>query len=825
MASSAPEARPRNAVSRTPLDTGWELLRSTPGGHEEPRGLGDTGWAPASVPGTVAGVLGEAGDLDASDWWFRTAFPADPAQPGEQALLRLEGIATVAEVFLNGERVLRSESMFLEHAVDVGALLREENELHIRCLALAPLLGERRKPRARWRTKLVAEGNLRFFRTMLLGRCPGFASGPPAVGPWRPVSLERRSAAALDELELRPRVERDEGHLAVRGRSRGLAGLEIEAEGPTGTHRAELHLDEDGGVSGELVVPGVATWWPHTHGDPSLYRVRLFGADGAVLHEAHAGFRTLVNGREGDLALEVNGEPVFARGALWTPLDWPGLAPSEEELRRTLEQVRDAGMNMVRLPGTGAYESPAFHDLCDELGLLVWQDFMFANLDYPIADEGFRALVEEEARQVLGRLGGRPSVAVLCGNSEIEQQVAMLGLDPDLGRGELFGELLPALAEESGSDAVYLPSAPCGGDLPFRSDRGVANYFGVGGYRRPLEDARRAEVRFASECLAFSNVPDEAGVPVHDPRWKAGVPRDAGSGWDFEDVRDHYLELLYGVDAVELRSVDHDRYLDLSRAVTGEVMSATFTEWRRSASPCQGGLILWLRDLVPGAGWGLIDHDGQAKVALHHLRRALAPVAVAMTPEGLNGVDVHVANDRPEPLGAHLRVALYRSWEQRVEEAEQALELGPHSVHRVGVEEVVGRFVDADWAYRFGPPAQDAIVASLEAEGGLVSQAFFFPAGPPAGQEPATALGLSAEAAATGDGTFELVVRSDRLAYGVRVKADGYRSSDDAFCVEPGGERRVRLAPFSPDSQPGTVTLTALNLEGRVRASLGEGQA
>ncbi len=413
---------------------------------------------------------------------------------------------------------------------------------------------------------------------------------------------------------------------------------------------------------------------------------------------------------------------------------------------------------------------------------------------------------------------------MLCGNSEIEQQVAMLGLDADLGRGELFGELLPALAEESGSDAVYLPSAPCGGDLPFRSDRGVANYFGVGGYRRPLEDARRAEVRFASECLAFSNVPDGAGVPVHDPRWKEGVPRDAGSGWDFEDVRDHYLELLYGVDPVELRSVDHDRYLDLSRAVTGEVMGATFTEWRRDASPCQGGLILWLRDLVPGAGWGLIDHDGEPKVALHHLRRALAPVAVAMTPEGLNGVDVHVANDRPEPLrrpsaggpvpklgaaggggraGARAWPALRASGRGRG---------GGGALRRRGL----------GLPLRAAGPGRDRRQPRGRGRAGLARRSSSRPARP-TGREPASALGLGAEVAAAGDGTFELVVRSDRLAHGVRVKADGYDRSDDAF-----SRRAGRRAHGSPDSaQPGlpgagSLTLTALNLEGRVRMPINE---
>ena len=137
-------------------------------------------------------AAGEPCDFDAEDWWFRTSFEAEPAlAPGEQVRLCLDGIATVAEVFLNGELVLESDSMFAAHALDVGGRLSASNELAIRCRALAPLLGVRRRPRARWRTRLVADGNLRFFRTMLLGRCPGIAPGPAAVGPWRPVRLER----------------------------------------------------------------------------------------------------------------------------------------------------------------------------------------------------------------------------------------------------------------------------------------------------------------------------------------------------------------------------------------------------------------------------------------------------------------------------------------------------------------------------------------------------------------------------------------------------------------------------------------------------------
>jgi beta-mannosidase len=844
------------------LSDGWQAAATPPDLRSDPAQLDDLNWFPARVPGTAAAALRDAGawrhgldrDFDAEDWWFRTSFHAPPAAEGEEVVLHLEGIATVAEVYLNGERVLESDSMFAAHALDVGALLRGENELTIRCRALAPLLRERRRPRARWRSRLVAHGNLRFFRTMLLGRAPGFAPGPAAVGPWRGARLEIRRRLVVEELALRASVSGKEGRLTVRACLRSLDGAqpvaaEIELTSSSGAWRAPLALTERGDavdVQGDLVVPEVSLWWPHTHGEPALYDARLIvsGRDGSLIVDGgRIGFRSLAFGASEDhdvevdgVDLHVNGVPVFARGCVWTPVDAVGMAPSPASLRAALDQVRDAGMNLVRIPGTSAYEEEAFHDLCDELGVLVWQDFMFANLDYPISDDAFRAAVTHEAGQVLGRLACRPSLAVVCGNSEVEQQVAMLGLDPSIGRGELFGELLPTLVRESGSDALYVPSAPWGGDLPFRPDRGVSNYYGVGGYRRPLEDARRAEVRFAAECLAFSNVPDETaieemlpdapgGLVVHDPRWKAGVPRDSGSGWDFEDVRDHYLELLFGVQPAELRRVDHERYLELSRVLTGEVMAEVFGEWRRAGSPCSGGLVLWLRDIVPGAGWGVIDERGEPKVAYHHLRRALAPVAVWMTDEGLAGVHAHVANDRPTPLLARLRIALYRDFEHRVGEAEEMIELAPHSVRRWDVEALLGRFVDAAWAYRFGPPAQDLIVASLEAHrqgGELLSQSVRFPAGRPLASEHGSDLGLAASARVLDDGVTQVSVRTTRFAYGVRVCVPGFRASDDAFSVEPAGERSVLLSPCEDGAVFGGGWLTAVNLRGRVRVATAE---
>jgi beta-mannosidase len=651
----------------------------------------------------------------------------------------------------------------------------------------------------------------------------------------------------LEELALRPRLAGGCGMLAFSAVLRTLGPaptrLSVRLSGPSGTVDAQLDLRaaDDGTLhaQGELALPGASLWWPHTHGEPILHDVTVEAThddDTLLLARRRIGFRTLRTCgllSEDGLQLEVNGVRVFARGAVWTPLDLLAPHGDSEALDAALLAVRSAGMNMLRIPGTATYESDEFYDRCDELGIFVWQDFMFASLDYPEGDPAFVQIVASEVRQELARLGGRPCLAVLCGGSEVAQQVAMLGLDAALADGVLFGELLPSLVEQANLDAFYVPSAPWGVDLPFRTGSGIANYFGVGAYRRPLADARAAGVRFAAECLAFANVPDESalseiegempgGIAVHHPRWKAGVPRDPGAGWDFDDARDHYLKLLFGLDPVELRSVDQDRYLELSRAVTGEVMSEVLGEWRRERSGCGGALVLWLRDLLAGAGWGLLDNRGHPKPAYHHVRRALAPVAAWSTDEGLDGIAVHIANDGPEALNAQLRVATYRDFELPAGSGARTVNLKPHASWVGGVEQLLQRFVDVSWAYRFGRPAQDLVVVSLERDGDLLSQTFRMPSGRPTGREPAHRLGLRARGVDSGDGGIELAIESVRFAYGVRIHATGYDSDDDAFSVEPGGRREVRLR-LRDDVRPSNVlTISALNLSGRLAVEVAQ---
>ena len=817
------------ALERFSLDRNWTMVGVPPGSTDHRLAGLDGAMLPFTAPGTVAAALRAAGlwrpgserRLDAEEWWFRCRFEAPVDEPGTETVLRLDGIASVADVWLNGEHVLSSRNMHLGHELPAEALRPGANELVIGVAALEPLLSERR-PRPRWRTRLVETQNLRWFRTTLIGRLPSFAPEPAPVGPWRSTLLERRRLVAIDEIQVRATVDGADGIVRVRAALRGLGGFEPQAvtlrvDRSSATLEAPLELVSETGravANGSLRIEDADLWWPHTHGAPARYTAELVvegGAGGSVVIDAgRVGFRTIEATTGPGLALAVNGVPVFCRGGSLLP-DAVTLDPPEEALRERLVRARDAGMNMIRLSGVGTYGSEAFYELCDELGLLVWQDFAFANLDYPIEDDELRASVELEARQLLARAGSRPSLAVLCGNSEIEQQVGMLGLDPELGRGPLFGEMLPSLIAEKDVDAHYVPSTPTGGDLPFRPDTGVAHYFGVGAYRRPLEDARRADVRFASECLAIANIPDDATLET----WRTGVPRDVGAGWDFGDVRDHYLSDLYGIDSVDLRSSDPDRYLALSQVVSGEVMAAVMGEWRRARSTCSGALVWTLNDPVPGAGWGILDVHGRPKAAYWYLKRALAPVAVWMTDEGTNGIAVHVANDTAEHLWTQLSVALYRPDGCPTNTAAVELGLAPHTTIERSVEGVLGRFADAGYAFRFGPPEHEVVVATLHEGPAIRSQAFHFTKGRPNGRSPFEELGMDGAFETADNDTVLLHLTTARLAHAVSLDVPGFVPDDDMFTLAPNHSRTIALRRRDETPWRGGG-LRALNAHGRM---------
>jgi beta-mannosidase len=336
-----------------------------------------------------------------------------------------------------------------------------------------------------------------------------------------------------------------------------------------------------------------------------------------------------------------------------------------------------------------------------------------------------------------------------------------------------------------------VPNSPSGGPLPFSPRGGCTHYFGVGAYCRPLDDARRAEVGFASECLAFAN-PPEPGTPgpagPQDPGWAAGIPRDRGADWDFETVRDHYVGHLFGVDPAALRADDPERYLDLGRAAVVEVMEATFAEWRRPRSLTAGGLVLMLRDLGPGAGWGVIDWTQRPKSAWYALKRAFRPVQILITDEGLDGLHLHVLNETAEARTLTVTLAFANRGGRVAARAEQAVTVGAHAALTLTSAELLGRFFDATDSYRFGPRVHDVAHARLtDVDACTIAEAFHFP-----GPRPITrdAIGLTAEPVMTEAGPA--VHR--RRGPARRTRAARWRPArpaDSGFHLAPGTSRII----------------------------------
>lgn len=761
----------------------WHVLRCEPGRLETPSDarleLHDSPTATAERACTVAAVAGCTDDtgIDDVDWWFLTTVDL-----AEASVIEFPGLTFPATVFVDGVEVGRGTSMFLPFRTRCSA---GSHEICVRFHSLTAWLAVRR-PRGRWRSSLVASPATRWARTTLIGRAPVYGPLPVPVGFWRPVVITPTRDWTTCSVSTEPAA----GDVRIVGASGADDGTEITAvitDGNGASVAQTTHRVRDGQFEMRCGVTAPELWMPHGYGAPNVYRLTLL-IDGCVVQRRTIGFRSVVARNDASgFAVEVNGVAIFCRGATWTPPDPIRLVADRSEIHQLVETFVDAGANMLRIVGGMVYEQNEFWDVCAELGVMVWQDAMLSTFDPPSEQS---ELIADELSGVLDAISGNPALTIVSGGSETLQRPEMLGLDRVARAIPVVESTLPDRVARH-SDVPYVvasPSPPAGShDLAIRPDTGVAHWFGVGGYLRPVADVRSAAVTFAAECLAFANPPvpsaverhfGSASVAGHHPTWKAGVPRDRGASWDFEDVRDHYAAEMFGEQMFSTRRIDPERYLELGRLAVAEAMRECFAFWRRSDSGCNGALVLAAKDMCPGAGWGLVDVDGTPKPALAVLKRVWAPITVVISDDGLAGLRIDVHNDTDRPVNGALRLTATRSGGNRISDVTEAVAVPPHSSVTTTDAALTGTFRDSSHAFRFGPASADAIEVVFDYEGAAAPARDALIVTPRGGQ---LAAGVQVTVSPKDDDQWILEITPPVPLRYVNVSMTGWAPSDDYF--------------------------------------------
>lgn len=637
---------------------------------------------PATVPGSVyhdlltAGLIPdpfyrdnetEALKLMDHDFLYSRAFDVDEALLASDAVyLRCEGLDTLASVTVNGQSVGSADNMHRTWEFDVKALLRAgKNDIAIAFSSPTKFIkAAYAKSRADGSSDaMVGFPHLRKAHCMF-----GWDWGPrlPDAGIWRDISLIGVDTARIrDVLVLQ---HRDGGavslelHTNLTHITDGETKVHLTVTAPDGTKRTAE------GESCTVDIPDPQLWWPAGLGGQPLYTVNvtLSGESGQLdVWEKRIGLRTMTVTRRKDDHGEsfshcVNGVDVFAMGADYIPEDnlLPRVTP--ERTRRLLEDARAANMNCVRVWGGGYYPSDAFYDICDELGLLVWQDFMFACAVYDLTEE-FEANITAEFIDNVRRLRHHPSLALWCGNNEMEQFVAMgewvSSCRQKADYIKMYEYIIPKVLKKEDPQAFYWPASPSSGgsfDEPWDPNRGDVHYWDVWHGLKPFTDYRNHLFRYVSE-FGFQSFPCletvESFTAPEDRNVFSYVMEKHQRNASANGRIVSYLSQMY------LYPHDLDGLIYASQLLQAQAMQYGVEHWRRHRGRCMGAVIWQLNDCWPVASWSSIDYYGRWKALHYYAKRFFAPVLLSCHEEGILSQDTNV-NAEPFPLKKSARLCL-----------------------------------------------------------------------------------------------------------------------------------------------------------------------
>ncbi len=671
-------------------------------------------WHSASVPGNVHTDLMQCGliddpfyrmnELDVQwidkvDWEYRVQFEIDEKlNYYDQLDLVFEGLDTYATVYLNESVILNADNMFREWRVDVKSVL-EVGTNTLRIYFHSPITKDLPKlinlgydlPAVSDQSIAGGLGNKRLsIFARKAGYHYGWDWGPRFItsGIWRSVILEAWNTARIESLhlitqEVTTDIARIQAIFEIQAQQATNADLCLEVNNVPHLKKSVQLEAGFNKIEIPFEIKDPQLWWTNGIGESCLYLIKgKLEVDSFLLDivEQKFGIRTLRVVQEKDqrgtsFYLELNGVPIFAKGANYIPNDNFLSRVTAEKYRHIVKSAANANMNMLRVWGGGIYENDLFYDLCDEYGILIWQDFMFACAMYP-ADHAFIANVKQEAIQQVKRLRNHPCLALWCGNNEID-----MGWSHELGDPwgwkknftpeqiqflwneyqRLFHQILPELVAQYAPGTFYWPSSPQAGldeRSTYQSTSGDMHYWGVWHGLHPFEDFKKYIGRFISE-YGFQSFPELKSVKAYT------IPDD----WDiYSDVmKSHqrspvgnqriknYMEQYYQVPD------SFANFLYVGQVLQAEGIKYAIEAHRRQKPYCMGSLYWQINDCWPVASWSSIDYFGRWKALHYFAKKAFADILVSPTID--NGLlQIFVISDKLAPATAHLKLKLMDFW-------------------------------------------------------------------------------------------------------------------------------------------------------------------
>ena len=675
-----------NSMANTSITllSGWQF-----------RQTGKDTWYPATVPGCVHTDLLKNKLIDdpfyrdneqklqwigKTDWEYQTTFTVKPGLLSREHLeLVFEGLDTYANVFLNDQQLLDADNMFRTWRVDCKPALKPGlNTLRIR---FRSPINEILPVMAKINYQLPSpndQGEKTYPYTRKAAYHFGWDWGPRFVtsGVWKPVRIEAWDTQRIADLHIVQEqvtvdVARLKAEVEVVAASDSNATLIVDDEATkTVVARKQVKLvPGTNNVSLAFTIPHPLLWWPNGLGSHPLYnfRARVL-IDGALVDQlsTRTGLRSLELKQEADqqgksFTFIINGVPVFAKGGNWIPADSFPTRVSRAKYSQLLESVRDTNMNMLRVWGGGIYESNDFYELCDEMGILIWHDFMFAGSMYP-GTQQFLDNVRQEAIDNVKRLRNHPSIVIWAGNNEIEAGWMNWGWKKNLPASlwddyqKIFHGVLPEVCAALDPSRPYWPSSPHGGlpDDPNSLKSGDTHYWQVWHAAEPFAHYEQQTPRFMSE-FGFQSFPQIETVnsytipsdhDIQSPVMLAHQKHPRGNQLIREYMLREYPE-----------PENFESFLYVSQVLQAEGIKIGAEHLRRIMPHNMGSLYWQIDDCWPVASWSSIDYYGRWKALQFYARRFYSNLLISPHVDGQN-LNVYVVSDLIKPTQAHMKVSL-----------------------------------------------------------------------------------------------------------------------------------------------------------------------